>query len=132
MEKTRILHGSIMGALCMLLASASANGAVIALHPLPALSTVPSQATGRTDVDLVQGTVTLEVHDLPPLPAGGVYAGLLVYNTPGSGHSIGLDLGPDGDQLVDLGTLAQTVAPVTMHVDPPASRASCSTWSSWS
>ena len=119
MEKTRMVHRSIMAAFCTLLATTSAKAAVVTLHPLPALSTVPSRATGIADVDSVQGVVTLEVHDLPPLPAGAVYAGLLVHNTPGPGHSIALDPGPDGDEMLDLGSLAQSSdIPVTIHVDP--------------
>src|SRR5206468_10116178 len=107
METTRMVHRSITAAFCTLLAAASAKAAVVTLHPLPALSTVPSHATGIADVDSVQGVVTLEVHDLPPLPAGAVYAGLLVHNTPGPGHLIGLDPVPDGDVVLDLGSLAQ-------------------------
>src|SRR5207247_1076589 len=119
MQKTRILHGSIIAALCALLAAASANAILIPLHRLPALSTVPSEATGTADVDSVQGTVTLDVRDLPPLPAGAVYAALVVHNTPGPGHSIALDPGPDGDEIVDLGSPPPTAAnPLTIHVDP--------------
>ena len=48
MEKTRMVHRSITAAFCTLLAAASAKAAVVTLHPLPALSTVPSRATGIT------------------------------------------------------------------------------------
>ena len=51
MEKTRMVHRSIMAAFCTLLATTSAKAAVVTLHPLPALSTVPSRATGIADVD---------------------------------------------------------------------------------
>jgi len=46
MEKTRILHGPIVAALCTLAATASAK-VTIPLHPLPALSPRP-WSTART------------------------------------------------------------------------------------
>ena len=106
MEKTRILHGPIVAALCTLAATASAK-VTIPLHPLPALSTVQSKATARAVVNAARGMVTVkEVQGLPLLPAGAAYEVLLVHNTPGPGHSIALDRGPDGDEIIDVGALA--------------------------
>ena len=102
MEKTRNLHWPIMAALCMLLGTSSAKEVTVALHSLPALSTVQSKASATAVVDVAHATVNVtDVQGLPALPAGATYEVLLVHNTPGPGHSIALDPGPDGDDIVD-------------------------------
>src|SRR5437867_5015709 len=80
----------------------SADRLVVPLHPLPALSSVPSAAKGTAVVDRAGGRVGVEAHDLPPLPQGGIYELLLVDNTPGPGHSVALDA---GDDILDAGPL---------------------------
>src|SRR5262245_36352886 len=78
----------------------------VPLHPLPALSTVPSTAKGSAIIDYAAGRVTIDAEDLPPLSTGTAYEALLVHNTAGPGHSVAIDPGPDGDEMIDAGTLA--------------------------
>ena len=100
----------------------AAAAAVISvpLHPLPALSTVRSAATGSAVIDAGTGVVTVEVRDLPTLPAGAAYEVLLVHNVPGPGHSIAIDRDTAGDDIIDAGALADRNGSVRLDasVDP--------------
>src|SRR5439155_14209517 len=108
----------IMAALCMLMGTWSAKEVTVALHSLPALSTVQSSASATALVDTAHAMVNVtDVQGLPPLPAAATYEVLLVHNTPGPGHSIALDPGPDGDDIIDIGALAPGTAALTTRVD---------------
>src|SRR5262249_52638606 len=75
------------------------------LHYLRGLSTVTSRATGKATVDYVSGIASLEVHDLPELGDAGRFHAVLVHNRRGANNSVAIDIGPGGDEVVELGPL---------------------------
>src|SRR5262249_40596156 len=76
-----------------------------------------TKAKGKAEVNFATGQVKVSVDQLDGAAAGSVYHMWLVENGSGPNNTAAIDLGEDGDRILDLGELASSGS-LTSFIDP--------------